>query len=1052
MNVGNEGTGRKPTHLSSSPDLPNEAKGVRKEDTAQRQVLPRSEHKPFRSLVDRGIEVVPVKPGLLTRAFSSLSSSFISFFSSAISSIAGANQKEVRDLISQEHEKQKEIKKDVKEFEVDLKRTEKSLKTLRMSLEALTLDQLNEYSDRVREQQSTQEQLVLKKAYLTRSAEQVRSYEQTLAASKSKQSLSMKVLEENISTGIEALMVLKDVFNKNKKGKHQGKVFEMRLGDVKVTDPDRYDFQVKNLVVNVGRFCFEDGHIELELPEISAHCFSLGEGKAVGPIKMKGGCRVRIGEPLAEPLNKLLTCGKTEIFGAYKKVSEVFESLSDETSGIEAEKHMGDVFQFTVDGLETQEKGESSDLFTEAMGEAVIRLLSPVVTTWKKEQGAQSLKKSREREDGCTVKAKGMATLYELREKAVKILEEDLPRMKEGEAKKGCEAMLADYRTTLDRTRKLVQERKDALSQQEKLTAAMVYREANAGKSVQTYQNALKLFHTLRGVATGKVSGQSGSASMALSEQRIDFTETAHAELSSASLQLSGYSLSDDGVLDIKVPEMSLNLGLVNEVSESREEFPASLKDVSLKVSPPMGAIIHEILLLDFPLELRTLELLWKKYLDCTAEHYSPHGAHDPVDVVSYFSVGVGSVACLAEGDVRVEAGERSIKDKELMAIGMSKLMGQELKVNELDKLFRTEMGMNAQSSSQIMNLLCLGLLGEPDEDAAASVMAPDTQEVPAVLDPLLATVKANVDESLTDSVTVKNVPVKENTEAFSISIPPVSLVSQEQLEPVIPAIKELPDELPVDEEEGELNRSEPNIVDPLSPSVYDSLTVSNEPASPLPSNTLSPSSASVERDLPAGGMSSPLPKEVQVSSEVSKQDDIRAEASPMRQRETSVPLPSSPKVQSDIKSGDKAGRKKLAFKKIQETSEKRALSKKEIRVSELSRCPGVSQVKTAVKEDRLEVSFALKAPTLKVLGKLPFLLSWLVGADLSLSVQSPLKEDVVQISEPSIQVRSARIPFLGTWLANYWLKRAMAKGQLGVDAHQGEGQTDLQFVRIESA
>ncbi|WP_062261543.1 hypothetical protein [Endozoicomonas arenosclerae] len=1047
MNVGSEGTGRKPPQLSPSSDLPKEAQGVRKEEATRKQVLSRSEHKPFRSLAERGIETVPVKPGLLTRALSSLSSSFISFFSSAISSVAGASQKEIRDLISEEHDNQKQIKLDVKEFEASLKRTDKALQNLRKSMEALTPEQMEEYSDLVREQQRTREQLVLKRAYLTRSAEQVRSYEQALAASKSKQSLSMKVLEENISTGIQALMVLKDVFNKNKKGKHQGKVFEMRLGDVKVADPDRYDFQAKNLVVNVGRFCFEDGHLELEIPEVSANCFSLGEGKAVGPIKMKGGCRVRIGEPLAEPLNKLLTCGKTEIFGAYKKVSEAFDALYAETSGLDAEKHLGDVIQFSVDGLETEEGSVTSDLFSEAMGEAVIRLLSPVVTTWKKEQGAESLKKSREREDGFTVKAKGMAALCQLREKTVKMLEEDLPRMQEGEGKKECQVMLTDYRQNLDRTQTLLKERENELSKQEKHTAAMLYRASNAGKSVQSYQNALKLFHTLRGVVRGQLSGQPASASMAFSEQRIDFTDTAHAELSSASLQLSGFSLDEEGVLEIKVPDVSLNLGLVNEVSDTREEFPTSLKDVSLKVSPPMGAIVHEILLLDFPLEFKTLELLWKKYQDCTSEHYSRHGAHDPVDVASYFSVDVGSVACLAEGDIRIEAGDRSIKDKELMVLAVSRLMGQELKVTELDQLFRKEMGMNPQSSGQIMNLLCLGLLGEPDEEDSVTVMEPEMLEVS---DPLLDTVTARVEEPFTNPVTFVDSPVKDSVGELSVSTSPEPFVMQEPLEPVIPTSNRTPDEVRVDDEEGERNSLENSALDPLPLTVSDSLEVDNEvlPSLQSDSETLSP--AIVQKGLATGVIPSSLPGEVEITPRVNEQEDIRSE-SPQVQKETPVSPSSSTRVQSDSRSEGKGGHKKLVFKKRQEAGEKPALSKKEIRVAQLSHCQGVSQVKTAVKDDRLEVSFAVKAPTLKVLGKLPFLLGWLVGSDLSLSVQSPLKEDVVQFSQPSIQVRGARVPLLGTWLANYWLKRAMTKGQLGIDTSQVEGRSGLHFVRNET-
>lgn len=57
---------------------------------------------------------------------------------------------------------------------------------------------------------------------------------------------------------------------------------------------------------------------------------------------------------------------------------------------------------------------------------------------------------------------------------------------------------------------------------------------------------------------------------MGFGEQRIDFTDTAHGELSSASLKFSGFRLGEEGVLEIKMPDVVLNLGLVNEVSGTR--------------------------------------------------------------------------------------------------------------------------------------------------------------------------------------------------------------------------------------------------------------------------------------------------------------------------------------------------------------------------------------------------------------------------------------------------------------------------------------------------
>ncbi|WP_257274980.1 hypothetical protein [Endozoicomonas sp. SESOKO4] len=955
MKLGSEGTGRKLPHLAPSSDLPNEVQGVHKKEITRKQIVSRSEHKPFRSLAERGIEAVPVKPGLLTRALSSLSSSFLSFFSSAIASVASNSQKEVRDLINRQLENQTIIHRDIKKLEEGLKPIEGRLQTLRESVELLTPEQIGEYGDLIAKQLTKHEQLVIKRAHLRKTVEQVQSYEQSLSASKSQQSLNMKVLEENISTGIEALMLLKDVFNKSQKKKHQGKVFEMRLGDIKVTDPDRYDFQVKNLVVNVGRFCFEKGYLELEVPELSAHCFSEGESKAVGPIKMKGSCRVRIGEPLAEPLNKLLTCRKTEIFSAYKKVSEALNSLSAETSGLAAQRRLGDIIQCSVDGLEMAGGEVKSDLFTEAMGEGIIRLFSPLVTTWKKELGAHSLKESRVKEAGDTVKAESFAALCQVREKSIKMLEEDLPKIKESKTKKACQAILAEYLTDLKRSRNVLQKKKEALSAQKNHTAAVVYREANAGKSVQSYQNALKLFHTLRGITRRQTSGQSASESIHFSEQRIDFTDTSHAELSSASLKLSGFSLGDDGVLEIKVPDVSLNLGLVNEVSDTCEAFPASFKDVSLKVSSPMGRIVHEILLLDFPLEFRALERLWKQYQACTSEHYSSLGAHEPVNVASYFSVDIGSMARLADGDVRIEAVERPDEDKELMVLAVSRLMGQKLEVGELGQLFQEEMGMNPQSSSQLMNLLCLGLLGEP--------------------------------EPLMNPAALVDAPLKNTVEQVSVS---------------------------------------------------------RSPEAPSPFNE--------QKDLSSPAKPTSLPKDVEVTPVINQEGDIRVNSLPQRSKQTSSPPSETPGVNSDALSESKGESKKQVFRALQEGGEKTVLSKTEIRMGDLSRCPGVSQLKARVNGHTPQVSFALKAPVLKVLGKLPLLLSWLVGSDLSLSVQAPLKEDVVQLSQPSLQVHSARVPFLGTWLANFWLKRALAKGQLAINSHQSEGQADLQFVGVEQA
>ena len=985
MNI-DEGSSRKRTGtvepLYVAPEEgQSDLRHVRKENTSERVVKPEPSNGDFIPLTERGVKVEPVKAGIMTRILSGLSSSFLSFFGSGFTSLSKSQTSETNELRQTELDNQGVMKGDVKSLTDDWRKAESELKGLRKKLGSLSNEQIERYLELVKDQLNCEENLALKKVFLSRSKEQVAAYDQELQKFQKKLDQGMRLLKENVATGLKMIGGLREVFSHKKKEKHAGTVYQLNLGDVKYSDPGRYDFTAKNLTLNIDRFEVDGEDVVLSVAEFSTDCFSLGEEQAYGPVKLAGKGTVRVRPPLSEHVQNLMACPSYKLFDHYKKLSAEFASLQ-ETGGFE----VGEVLQVSLEGLEQLEGDQRHGILTPSVGMAITKLLAPLASIWKVESGVEHLKKSRSRENAYQLKMEGCQEIIKAKSSVIERLASDIEQMPHCEAKEHCVTELHSIKTAMEGVQSRHKDREKTWKEQKQVTAAMEYRNAHAGDALTSYQNGLMMFHKLRELNQQIKAGGEATITTGFDQQKIDFTETGHAELTGATLKLSGFHCDERGLLSLNMPEVAMELGLCNEVSGEVEAFPVSLKGITLKVRPPMGAILTEILELNFPLELIKLERLWERYEECTSKYHNENGLMEPREITSYLEIDVGSASCLTEEGREMLTGSDERQDMSEMASGVSRLMDKELTAEALKGLLQTELGMKDQSAHQVLNMLCLGFLGEPEKgEVLSDETVLENHDLPDVVPDAELVVESPV--PVTDS--------------------PGMDLSMEEPEP----------------SEHKLKSSSPVISpEPISQSLSDIESIST----PVP--PVSIKSEEVAEVVPAIKESAP---DVVSGESVKRPDE---------------PLVHTPKVSKPPEKRPVKKVKQPVSGKVTEAT----LSATEIKLSDLKRCSCVTQVESVLNGDKLETRFDMKTSVLELFGKLPWYARWLVGSgEVTLVVTSDLKHEVLQLDKPNVKAKSSGWFGIGRMLTDYWLKKALGKGHLQLQSEHQANAPKLSFKRV---
>lgn len=116
----------------------------------------------------------------------------------------------------------------------------------------------------------------------------------------------------------------------------------------------------------------------------------------------------------------------------------------------------------------------------------------------------------------------------------------------------------------------------------------------------------IDLVYGLAAVANGSPTGI--QKHIAISGMNIPVSGTSSVELSQLKVNVSDFSFSPSGVVELTIPEMASHITLQNEVTGEKKSVPVIVRGAAIKIRPPFGLLVKELLQLKFPVDSKMLD------------------------------------------------------------------------------------------------------------------------------------------------------------------------------------------------------------------------------------------------------------------------------------------------------------------------------------------------------------------------------------------------------------------------------------------------------------
>ncbi|WP_448218170.1 hypothetical protein [Endozoicomonas sp. 2B-B] len=539
-----------------------------------------------------------------------------------------------------------ENKKNLKKLQYEMKSIQTELKGLRKKLPRLETKKQDKFS-------KLQERLFELRAQLSRLERNLNEIEETkpllkvwgTAIRKETQDF-LKLIEKQMGPGLKLIHGLQEVFGKSKKGLPAGKVYHLNLGNLSTTLSSGAELKVQNIGVFIEQ-CYMSPTQELilDIADIRADLSSMGASGEVEPMTLSGGISLKLKPPISEHLRKVLTenIAKAPIY---------INAMSKELKPA----NVADMAEVSIKSLQLEKKdGQTLALQDASFAHSLLDLMIPFMSgSSELPLVALDLEKQ--------WKHKGLEVVCESLDKEEKERKDDLHQLLEdieslpgGEAKDQCQQLSLQATKALKAVEELREVKIRELTHSKQLRSVQQQRSKNIDSSFDMNRGMIDLVYGLAAVANGSPTGR--QKHIAIPGMKIPVSDTSSVELSQLKVNVSDFSFSPSGVAELTIPEMASHITLQNEVTGEKKSVPVIVRGASIKIQPPFGPLVKELLQLKFPVDSKTLKkVVLPIYRE--AEKKKRSGGTKTSD---YLEIDLGKVACLTrEGEVAFSGEEAS--------------------------------------------------------------------------------------------------------------------------------------------------------------------------------------------------------------------------------------------------------------------------------------------------------------------------------------------------------------------------------------------------------
>ncbi|WP_252178581.1 hypothetical protein [Endozoicomonas sp. 4G] len=603
-------------------------------------------------------------------------------------------------------------------FQTELKSIQAKLKKLRKKLPDLESKEQDQFSAlQQRFFQLRAELRVLKRNFdgISETKPLLKAWSETI---KDEMKDYLKLIEKHMGPGLKLLQGLRHVFGKSKKGRIGDKVYHIDLGNLSTKLSSGAELKVQNIGVFIEQcYMSPTNELTLDIADIRADVSSTGASGEVEPMTLSGGISIKLKPPasnkLFDALTQKITNAPTHLYNLSKELKPVFDGMFKNPP----RSRLSDMAEVSIKSLQLEKKdGQTLALQDAPFAHSLLDLMIPVMSGSSELPIAAKSLEQQWKDKGLEVVCESLVEEEKELTDDLHQLSEDIKSLPEGGAKDSCQEMSDRWTTEL----RLAANEKEAkireLTLSRQARSVQQQRLENIDSSFDINRGMIDLVYGLAAVANGSQAGL--KKPIAISEMKIPVSDTCSVDLSQLKINVSDFSFSQLGVAELTIPEMASHITLQNEATREKRSVPVIVRGASIKIRPPYGPLVKEVLQLKFPVDSKTLEkVVMPIYREADKKKQSG-GAK----ITDYLDIDLGTVACLTrEGEMAFSGEEGSPYQQQRQAF--FEKAGELLSANVNAKVMASALalaGLTPESQQKVWKLCEEGIFAD------SAVFAPE--------------------------------------------------------------------------------------------------------------------------------------------------------------------------------------------------------------------------------------------------------------------------------------------------------------------------------------
>ena len=518
-----------------------------------------------------------------------------------------------------------------------------------------------------------------------------------------------------LDAGAEMASGLRQIYKHKQKNKNHNRPYELQFDRLHMTQKGRYELGAKDARLVLDNFSKNtDGSLTLSISEYTATCTSSdNRGISTPPTTVAVAFQVRLKKPLSDYLHTLMTCDLKDIPGKVISFHKEFNKiLATRTSEEDKPPELMDFIDFEVGHVSIGHE-TSADLLSRAGLEPLLQLLHPVIADYKNgfddaamQTRNQSLHEIRKSTSKHNATVSHTQTLIQALQEEQQHLP-DTPQMHR--LKQALLTRQEALQTELDSAKKELERYQGTVEQLSKLNEIQTRKFASGRNDwVEASSNIGNLLMTLREAC--QTATPDHPVKLRCQPQRLSFGTTTDLDIDQLQADISSVHLDDNGVLTVDIPRLSTHITFSHGLEGPVNKMPVNLYGARLKLNPPLGKLVNDVLKLKFPLQVKTIMDLSQQIRALLSGIDDESAA--PTKLVQL---------SLTDASLQTPEGERfcndtSTVDCQDLAQSLTQTFGATISDDQITKTLGKLVAPDSHEHKAILHLLAMGLLGMEGE------------------------------------------------------------------------------------------------------------------------------------------------------------------------------------------------------------------------------------------------------------------------------------------------------------------------------------------------